>query len=101
MYIKRDFKGGGANHDPRQKHWVEFVCDCGHEEHVDITGRESTFRFDQIRKCPKCKSFGRHDKEIALKEQIKKLTETKTTIDVEIERLTEELKQITEAGSIL
>jgi hypothetical protein len=37
MIFVRTYKGGGADHDPRQKTWAEFHCDvCGENEDVDI-----------------------------------------------------------------
>jgi hypothetical protein len=96
MYHTRTFKGGAADHDPRQLTWAVFHCDvCGEDNEINITGRQGTFQFHVARKCPHCNSFGKEDKIISLKKEIEKLTENKTSIGVEIERLEKELKSLT------
>lgn len=100
MYHVKTFKGGGANHDPRQKTWAEFKCDvCGHEEHVDITGRTGTFQFNVSRLCPKCNCHGKNDRLIAIKKEIEELTSTKDNIEVTINELTEELEKLSETST--
>jgi hypothetical protein len=100
MYHIRTYKGGGADHDPRQKIWAEFKCGiCGHVEDVDITGRQHTFQFNVSRLCPKCKCHDKNDRLIAIKKEIEELTSTKDNIEVTIEELTKELEKLSETST--
>jgi DNA replicative helicase MCM subunit Mcm2 (Cdc46/Mcm family) len=87
MYFKRQFKGGGADHDPRQKLYGVFTCDaCGNEEWLEI--KQSTlFQYDKILTCPKCKSTGRDD----LK---KSLTVRKSQLELEQQRVRAEIEAV-------
>lgn len=97
MYHVRTYKGGAASYDPRQITWAVFHCDvCGEKEEMNITGRESTFQFHVARRCPHCKSIGKDDRIILVRKEIEKLTETRNTIDVTIEKLTAELESLQE-----
>lgn len=99
-YHTRTYKGGGADHDPRQKTWAEFHCDvCGENEDVDITGRQNSFRFNQVRLCPHCKSHGKEDRAKSIRKEIEELTATRNNIDVSIDELTAELEQLSEGIS--
>ena len=96
-YFVRQYKSGGADHDPRQKYWAVFHCDvCGDDEDVDITGRQHTFQFNASRLCPKCLCHGKNDRLIAIKKEIEELTSTKDNIEVTIEKLIAELEQLSE-----
>jgi len=91
----REYLGGAADHDVRQKRYAEFHCEvCGANEDVDITGRRQTFQFNAPRKCPKCKSLGKNDRVNSIKKQIEMLTEDKSNIEVTIQRLTQELSEL-------
>jgi len=92
----REYLGGAADHDVRQKRYAEFHCDaCGANEDVDITGRRQTFRFNAPRRCPKCKSFGKDDRVNAIRKEIEMLTKNKSNIDVTIQKLTQQLSELT------
>jgi rubredoxin len=87
MFFKRKYKSGGADYDPRQRVWAEFVCsNCGHIEDIDISGgKEATFIFDQERLCPKCHTYNSDDYKKNLQAEIEKLTLSKRNIEVQIE----------------
>lgn len=77
MYFKRQFYGGGAEHDVRRKLWAEFECElCGAEDHVDITQMEATFNRSKPRRCPECGKYGKDDQLRNLRSEIDRLTET-------------------------
>ena len=93
MYFTRTYKSGGADHDPRQIHWAEFMCSvCGEESEINITYRESTFDFERERKCPHCGQLNPEDHAKSIKAAIEKLTAEKSRIEVRIEQLTQELE---------
>lgn len=96
MYHIRTYKGGAPDHDPRQITWAVFHCDvCGEDTEINISGRQHTFQFHVARKCPHCDSFGKEDKIISLKKEIEELTQNRASIDVEIERLENQLESLT------
>jgi len=100
MVYTRTYKGGGADHDPRQKTWAEFHCDvCGENEDVDITGRAHTFQFNIPRMCPHCHSLGKDDRLTSLKKEIESLTATRENIDVMIEQLTSQIEALSETST--
>ena len=92
MYFNRTYKGGGADHDPRQKHWAEFICSsCGNVEDIDITGRSSEFDFNRVRKCPKCKALNLDDYKKNLESEIEKLSIAKKECIRKIQELDTEM----------
>ena len=87
MYFKRQFKGGGADHDPRQKLYGVFFCDaCKHEEYIEIK-QPNLFRYDKVLTCPKCKSLGKDDR-------IKSLTVRKSQLELEQQRVRAEIEAV-------
>ena len=95
MYFNRTYKGGGADHDPRQKHWAEFICSsCGNVEDIDITGRSSEFDFNRVRKCPKCKALNPDDYKKNLESEIEKLSIAKNNIDIQIEECIRKIQEL-------
>ena len=97
MYFVRLF-GSGLNSktsDPREKVWAEFHCSlCGEDTEIDVTGRRDTFQFDRERRCPKCGQIDAEDKALNLKAQIDKLVSDKSRIEIQIEKLINELEKI-------
>lgn len=97
MYFTRLF-GSGLNsnsYDPRDKVWAEFHCSlCGKDSEIDVTGKQKTFQFDVERRCPKCKQINVDDKALNIKAQIDKLVSDKSRIEIEIEKLINELEKI-------
>lgn len=103
MHFVRTYKGGGANYDPRQKHYAVYHCEvCGSDEDVDITGRAHQVQFDKPRRCPKCKMIDKNDRIFSVRKEIERLTATQDDISVQIEQLTTELSELTtsEEGQI-
>ncbi len=97
MYYLRSYTSGGADYDPRQKLWAEFHCNaCGENSDIDITSTRHTFQFDRERKCHHCGCVNPEDKVLNLQAQIDKLTADKERINVEIDRLCNEIEQCDE-----
>lgn len=97
MYFTRKFGAGldKTSRDPRDKIFAEFKCGlCGQTSEIDISSTFATFDFNRERKCPKCGQINSEDKAINLQAQISKLTVDKSRIEIEIEKLTEELQEV-------
>ncbi|MFW6272694.1 MAG: hypothetical protein ACOC2U_02805 [bacterium] len=94
MYFVRTYNAGGAEHDPRRKLWAEFHCSlCEENTDFDITTTKHTFQFDRERKCPHCGQINSEDKFKNLQAQLDKLTEQKSKIEIEIDRIERELNE--------
>ena len=74
--------------------WViKWTCSNCNYEHLDNVGFfKPTPSMDKQIKCPKCKSFGKDDYQRAIKARIEQLTEKKSLIDVEINKLIREIE---------
>ncbi|MBD3260255.1 MAG: hypothetical protein GF334_01035 [Candidatus Altiarchaeales archaeon] len=100
MFFVRKYTSGAGDYDPRQRRWAEFHCAlCGHDEDYDITRTELTFQYDRERRCPACGQLNADDREKNLKAQLAKLTNDKSKIEVEIEKLMRELDEISQTSS--
>ena len=97
MYFVRLY-GAGLNprrSDPLDKIWAEFKCSlCGSISDVDVTFTRHSFDFARERQCPKCHMTCSEDRQRNLESQIDKLTVDKSRIEVEIERLTKQLEEV-------
>jgi len=90
MYFDRFIRSDPR--DVRTPAWYIYKCDVCEEETEFryVSGFDTT----RIRKCPHCKSFGTQDKLISLKTQITTLTQQKTELEMEIDRLCKEVEQV-------
>ena len=96
MYFVREYKGGGADYDPRQKHYAEFNClVCNKLSDIDITGRADTFDFQRERICLHCGQKSPQDSLLNLKAQIEQLTQQKNNLAIKIDQLIREAEQLT------
>ena len=90
--------GAGLNprrSDPLDKIWAEFKCSlCEKTSDVDVTSTRHSFDFARERQCPKCHMIDANDRLTNLESQIEKLTVDKSRIEVEIERLTKQLEEV-------
>jgi hypothetical protein len=94
MVFKREYKGGGADHDPRQKHYFVYVCNCcGHEVDLDVTARSHTIDKSKERECPKCHQKSPNDYVNVLKVQLEVLTQAKNKTEIEIEKTIREIEE--------
>jgi len=96
MRFKKLFGSGldKDRRDPRDKIWAEFECTiCNNNTDIDVTSTMKTFQFERERKCPHCGNTNPEDKITNLKYQLEKLTEDKSRINIEIERITRELEE--------
>ena len=97
MYFVKLWGGAvGANvTDPRLKTFAEFHCSlCGEDTDIDVTRVKDTFQFNRERKCPCCGQICSGDKEKNTKATIEKLTAEKSRIEVQIQKLIEELDEV-------
>lgn len=93
MKFLYSFKSG-ADHDVRQKRFAEYTCSiCGHIEDFDITTNPN-FDFSRDRKCPKCGAVSEEDRISNLQSEVERLTTTKRSIDVQIEKLFREIEEL-------
>ena len=88
MVIGRFFQQHGGK-------WViKWVCNnC---DHVELENKEYVkpkISMDRQKKCPKCKSFGKDDYIKAARARIEQLTEQRSMIDVEIDRLVRQIEE--------
>jgi uncharacterized Zn finger protein (UPF0148 family) len=97
MYFLRYFKSGGADYDPRQKHWAELKCDvCGNLHQIEVTGTKmGRFNPDEDLVCPSCGMKDFMDRRNQIRSKIARLTESRDRIDVEISELLVELESDT------
>lgn len=94
MYYIRSFIGGGANYDPRQRKYAEYLCDnCNHIECFDITCNP-TFNFTKSRRCPKCGSLGVDDYKLNIKKQIDQIISDIDKAQKKKEELEKELSNL-------
>jgi hypothetical protein len=97
MYFKRFYGSGlGAegSYDPRGKVWAEYICAvCGHVQDEDVSRTWNTTFQTRDRLCPVCRSMSSEDKVINLRAELDKLTENKSRIEVEIEKIEREISE--------
>lgn len=97
MYFTRMF-GSALNttrRDPRDKIFAEFKCAlCGETSEIDITTTQHTFDFERERRCKHCGQIDANDKALNLKAQLEKLTDDKSRIEVQIEKVIRELDEL-------
>lgn len=76
---------------------VKWVCECGYVDldskgYIKPSGIETYV--GRIKECPKCKSFGKQDKINSIKRNIEHLTEERSRMSVEIEKMIRELEEL-------
>ena len=76
--------------------WViKWNCsNCGYDYLDSVGFYKPTVSMDKQMECPKCKSFGKDDYKRALMARIDQLTEQRSVIDIEIDKITKEVEQI-------
>lgn len=77
--------------DPRQQKYAVYSCDgCKHTEYYNVT---YNFKFDYgPKRCPKCGSISSEEYLESIKQKINSLTEEKSRIEIQIEKLITELE---------
>ena len=72
---------------------IKWVCsNCGHDAVDNVGFFKPTVSMDKEKKCPKCRSFGKDDYEKRVKARIEQLTEQRSMIDIEIDKLIRDLE---------
>lgn len=90
---------GGADHDPRQRRWAVYECDCcGYIHDLEVKNNILS-DYANPRICPKCKAMGvdDHKNNLLSKKQI--LYTKKSEIEMEIMKIEREINNLEAVSS--
>lgn len=103
MRFKKQFKGGGSDGDVRQKHYLEFVCDCGALKDIEISLKDKSPEglqklvneySEKLRVCPFCHAESKDDMKNKLEQELAFLINARNDLNVKINEVTNKLTNL-------